>query len=53
MDCHVPQDAPIYNETLPCVEGESPHAQATAPTSGGTLIVEEAHPEMVWALSPL
>lgn len=32
------------DEILPRVEGEIPHAQATAPTSGGTLIFEVSPP---------
>lgn len=53
QDRRVPQDAHIYSDILPCVEGEVLHAQATAPTSGGTLIFAVAHPEMVWAARPL
>lgn len=44
QDRRVPQDAHIYSEILPCVEREVLHAQATAPTSGGTLIFAMAHP---------
>lgn len=43
VDCSIPPNSPIYNESLPYVEGEITHAQATAPTSGKELILEVAH----------
>lgn len=43
VDCRVPHNTPIYNEMLPCMEGEMPRAQATVHTSGKRLIPKVAY----------